>query len=394
MGTHECSVSTFGVIAVCLAMSCAASADESPDDRQPKPCSLSSHNLLETARKIRGISNVPALSAAILVKGQLVAKGTVGVRILGGEQALDSDQWHIGSISKSVTATLAARLIERKLIALSTTIEEIAPNLLSRSDSAYKKTTIYNLLTHRSGLGENPTDPGIDLFYQDQRALEVQRRDLARLALSQAPGAAPGVKFVYANDNYIVLGSLLETVTKQSWENLTRGEVFGPLNLTSAGFGPPGDGNPSKAPVGHKLEDGKLIPVSAGPRGDNPAVVGPAGTVHMSVEDLARFAYFHAAGEFEEDGYLSPDTYRAFHKNAGDDVALGWFTQDWRGHRLLTHTGSNGAWYAMIVAAPDNKVAIASVSNVGPEGGGEMAVAELVSALTRASLLSECLNPE
>jgi hypothetical protein len=48
----------------------------------------------------------------------------------------------------------------------------------------------------------------------------------------------------------------------------------------------------------------------------------------------------------------------------------------------------------MIVAAPDKRVAIASVSNVAPEGGGEMAVAELVSALMRASLLSECLNPE
>ena len=122
------------------------------------------------------------------------------------------------------------------------------------------------------------------------------------------------------------------------------------------------------------------------------AVVGPAGTIHMTMEDLAMFGYRHAAGEFAADGYLSSETYRLLHTAQGEDAALGWFEQQWRGHRLLSHTGSNGYWYAMLAIQPEKRLAIAVASNIDPEGGAEVAVHELVSALMRATILGECLH--
>jgi CubicO group peptidase (beta-lactamase class C family) len=186
------------------------------------------------------------------------------------------------------------------------------------------------------------------------------------------------------------MGALLEGLAKDSWENLVATEVFAPLGLKSAGFGAPGGGDPAKAPVGHEFDHERVRPV-LGDRADNPAVVGPAGRIHMTMEDLAMFGYRHAAGEFEADGYLSPETYRLLHTDRGEDAALGWFEQEWHGHRMLSHTGSNGYWHAMVIIQPEKRLAIAVASNIGPEASAERAVPELVSALVRTALLGECL---
>jgi CubicO group peptidase (beta-lactamase class C family) len=232
----------------------------------------------------------------------------------------------------------------------------------------------------------------MELFRGDARSLPEQRRSFAKLLLGGAPSAAPGPKFAYANGNYIVMGALLERLTRDSWENLIAREVFAPLGLKSAGFGPPGGGHQSKAPVGHEFIDERARPVQPGDRADIPAVSAPAGAIHMTMEDLAMFGYRHAVGEFEPDGYLSPGTYRLLHRDQGEGAALGWFEQQWRGHRLLSHTGSNGYWYAMLAVQPEKGLAIAVASNVDPEGGAEVAVHELVSALMRAAMLGECLH--
>jgi len=375
----------------CMMLSANTKADDKVPVHSTESCQLTSEGLKQTASTIRDATKVPALSVAVIIRGQLAARATVGYRVIGGQRALDSDVWHIGSISKSVTATVTARLVERKVVLLSSSIGDLSPDLVSPAYPSYGRVTIRDLLSHRSGLGENPMDAQIATFYEDARPLQEQRRVLARTALSRAPGAAPGEKFLYANDNYIVLGTILESITHHSWEDLARAEVFSPLALKSAGFGAPGEGQSSKAPVGHEVNgDGVLVPVKAGRRADNPAVVGPAGTIHMSLEDLARFTYHNAAGENSPDGFLSPATYRLFHAGIGGDSALGWFTQEWRGHRLLTNTGSNGYWYAMVVAAPTEQLAIAAASNVDPDAGGQRAVAELVSATMLAALQGEC----
>jgi CubicO group peptidase (beta-lactamase class C family) len=79
------------------------------------------------------------------------------------------------------------------------------------------------------------------------------------------------------------------------------------------------------------------------------------------------------------------------HTDQGEGAALGWFQQQGHGHRLLSHTGSNGYWYAMLAIQPEKRLAIAVASNVDPEGGAEVAVHELVSALVRTTILGECL---
>lgn len=379
-------------IALGIMSLCAAATDNGGTPSQPDACELTSRSLVEKASALRQSSRAPALSAAVVLRGAVVAKGTVGVRAEGGAPALDADAWHIGSITKPVTATLTARFVERDLLSFSSTLEELGPDLLSSDERSYARVTVRDLLSHHSGVGTIAEEEGMGMFRGDVRPVPEQRRAFAKLLLSRTPLSSPGAKFAYANGNYIVMGALLEGLAKDSWETLTAREVFAPFGMKSAGFGAPAGGHQSKAPVGHELIEGSARPVPPGDQADNPAVVGPAGTIHMSMEDLAMFGYRHAAGEFEADGYLSPETYRLLHTDQGDDAALGWFKQQWRGHRVLSHTGSNGYWYAMLAIQPEKRLAIAVASNVDPAGGAEMAVHELMSALMRTTILGECLQ--
>src|SRR5207237_9486314 len=94
---------------------------------------------------------------------------------------------------------------------------------------------------------------------------------------------------------YILAGAMLERVSGKTWEELIVERVFNPLELKSAGLGPQSTLGRIDAPLGHvPLPDGMLKPMLAGPYGDNPELLGPAGTAHLSVLDLATRAAWSA----------------------------------------------------------------------------------------------------
>jgi D-alanyl-D-alanine carboxypeptidase len=88
-------------------------------------------------------------------------------------------------------------------------------------------------------------------------------------------------------------------------------EVFGPLDMKSVGFG--GTGTPGQVdqPWGH-YKDGQ--PVSGnGPSVDNPPVLSPAGRVHCTIQDWARFIADQLRGARGEPPLLQPASYQKLH---------------------------------------------------------------------------------
>jgi D-alanyl-D-alanine carboxypeptidase len=95
------------------------------------------------------------------------------------------------------------------------------------------------------------------------------------------------------------------------------------LGMTTAGFGPPGKAGAVDEPWGHAVKDkGKLVPLSPTADADNPAVLGPAGTVHCTVGDWARYAILHLGGG---PSLLQKGTLLRLHTPpSGSDYAYGW----------------------------------------------------------------------
>jgi CubicO group peptidase (beta-lactamase class C family) len=194
--------------------------------------------------------------------------------------------------------------------------------------------------------------------------------------LLHPPEAAPGTKFIYSNAGFSIAGAMAERVMNTPYEELMKKRLFAPLHMDTAGFGAPGTKGKIDEPRGHN-GDGK--PVEVGPAADNPAAIAPAGRVHCSIVDWARYIAMHLRGEKDvDDGtkhLLKAASFKKLHTQFGRDdakYAMGWAVTDrpWGG-RVLTHSGSNTMWYCVAWLAPDKEFAVIVATNQGGDAAAK-----------------------
>ena len=334
--------------------------------------------ILEPIRTKHGL---PALGAAIVTGKGLEAIGVVGVRKAGTDSAATAeDQWHLGSDTKAMTAFLIAALIEEGKLKWETTVGETFPEIAAGAASPeFGKITIRQLLAHRSGLPANapwgmiPRTQAI----REQRLAAVKAASLNKLV------TGGGGNFLYSNLGYVVAGAMAEQATGDTWEELMKTMVFGPLGMTSAGFGGVGTPGQVDQPWGHGA-DGQPVK-NSGPDADNPPVLGPAGRVHCTLADWARFIADILRGARGEKALLNPAFYEMLQTPPfGGNYALGWIVteRDWGGGKVLTHSGSNTMNLAVAWVAPLEDFAVLVVTNQPPPAAVK-ACDEAASALIR-----------
>ncbi len=309
-------------------------------------------------REIRERHHVPGLVGAIVQGDRLRAIGADGVRKVGAPEPITvNDQVHLGSCTKSMTATRIALLVDEGKLSWDTTLAKAFPNLAPEMHEDFRAVTLDQLLTHRAGLPANGP-----YSFLPGKTMPEQRLALAKILLKKAPESKPGTKNVYSNAGYILAGAMAEQATGQSWEDLMQKDLFGPLGMTTAGFGPPGTMGKVDEPWGHVNRFGLLIPAQA----DNPPVLGPAGRVHAALADWARFASFHFHGKAPSGLRLKPETLAHLHTPPpGENYACGWVvrTVPWGQEKALWHNGSNTMWYAEMWVVPGPDYAILTATN-------------------------------
>lgn len=319
-------------------------------------------------------NNLPAMGAAIIGPQGVFERGVYGMRSKGaGATAVAADDvWHLGSDTKAMTAALAARMVEAGTIDWSTTVTEIWPE----ADAAWGTSTLAMLLQHRAGAtGSIPADypqAWSDLYQSES---QPGRTAFVQMLTARPPDEPVGT-FVYSNASYMVAGAMLEARGGRSWEALMDAEVFGPLSMSSCGFGAPtGDA----VIWGHSGAEG--TPVPPGPGADNPPGLGPAGTVHCNLDDWGKFLAIF----LDDSGtYLSSESLTALTTPEGD-YALGWIvaTQPWSPGPVVTHVGSNTLWVANAWVSPSLQRAFVAVTNSGQTGAFEATNAVIVDLVER-----------
>jgi CubicO group peptidase (beta-lactamase class C family) len=321
----------------------------------------------DTLEKIRKKHDLPALAVAVVKDGKICDRAAVGVRKYGDPTPVTiDDQFHIGSCTKSMTATLTAMFIEEGKLRWDSTIAEVLPDLKDKMDKQYETATITQLLTHRGGVPGNAPPAAWFKARLKQGTPREQRREFVAAVLSQPPEAAPGTRFIYSNQGYAIVGVMLEKIADKPWETLITERLFEPLKMKSAGFGVPGTMGKIEQPWGHVRESGNIKSVQS----DNPPAIGPAGIVHCSLEDMARYTMIHL-GHGQGDALLKPESFRRLHTPPeGADYACGWGTakRGWAGGTALTHAGSNTMWFLVMWLAPEKNFSVVAATNIaGPD---------------------------
>ena len=322
-----------------------------------------SSEVMETLRKK---FDLPALAVVVVKEGKVCDQAAVGVRKLGDATVVTTnDVWHIGSCTKSMTATLAAMFIEEGKLRWDTTIAEAFPEWKGSMNPTYAGVTVEQLLTHRGGVPANPPASAWSRAWEEKGSPREQRLDFISAVLQEPPQTAPGTKMIYSNQGYAIVGAMLEKLAGKPWEELISERLFQPLRMSSTGFGPPGTLGQVDQPWGHV----RFAWMTQPRQKDNPPAIAPGGRVHCSLEDLARFVRFHL--QPEGSGLLKPETVRKLHTPPeGGDYACGWISvkRNWAGGKALMHNGSNTMWYLVMWLAPEKNFAVIAATNIaGPK---------------------------
>ena len=323
------------------------------------PTPLTHQRLAELRRQ----SGSPALAAACERRDAPPRIWVDGERAIGsGVAVAATDRWHLGSITKSMTASLVARLVDAGALRWDESIGEVLGEILPSILDAYRPATLAHLLSHRAGLPRDLPAEELSQFSPELADAREERQLFARMALEMTPLGPMTQTFEYSNIGYAVVGAMLEAKLGESWEDLMRARVFAPLGLFSAGFGAPGRAGAIDEPLGHIPEPDSDAPMAI-PAGDaladGPAVTGPGGRVHMNLPDFLRYLAAHR----DRTDYLQPDTWTILHTPPfGGDYAMGW---EVRADGALMHGGSNGAWYAFALVDGAAGIVAATAGNYG-----------------------------
>ncbi len=301
----------------------------------------------------------PGLIAAIIDEDGVRSLAATGIRRQGSSEALaGSDVVHIGSNTKAMTSTMLATLVADGTFVngWQTTISQVFPELVGEMHPGYHSVTLWQLTSHTGGVVRDAR------YWWTHTELEIQERRYAILKENLAdPPAGPVGSYLYSNLGYMVAGAMAEKLTGQSWETLMQERLFTPLGMASAGFGAPGNLNALDQPWGHSRDaGGAWVPSQI----DNAAALGPAGTVHVSIADWAKFVQLWfpdvVPSILDRTALTTVIT-----PKAGEDYAGGWGVgyRAWAAGNTLNHSGSNGYWYSSLWVAPNRARAYLAVAN-------------------------------
>ena len=369
-----------------------ACATSPPYDAIPAPVTQDSGDadLAELLNSIRIEERLPGLAAAIIIDGRLHSAAAVGVRETGTENWLTvNDKFLIGSCAKSFTATLAAILVEEGRLNWETTLRDVFPDLDMLPE--YENITVEQLLSHRAGLPKNLKEGKaswlIDYEFDKKRGSspEILRLQYLEKTLQSKLINPPGQVIHYSNSGYLIVGSILEKISGQTYESLRAEKIFQPLDIKTAGYGIPADLGALSQPWGHVWDLSSSFIVY---RSDYPNFFAPTGYLHLSIKDWAKFIIVHLNSDPSDKTKLlkssslqflhtPPDSAEwdfSFKERMGSkffgygylnsNYALGWFTKEKdKGYDLIYHGGRGLCFNAMVLADLKTKNAILLVTN-------------------------------
>ena len=326
-------------------------------------------------------SKVPAAGVLVMRNGQVEDQAVSGVRRNDGKDAVAlDDAWVIGSTGKVMTVAMVLRLAEQGVLSLDAPLEQMLPELAQSMRPEYRKATLKDMLSHRAGLPRDLRNTkAINAYFVDKRPLDVQRMAYIAAALKDKPALKPGTAFSYSNTGFVIAAVIAEKASGKHYDELMRAEVFGPLGMQTAGPGATGDGQIR----GHSKGKPKLVMKR---EADGvPEMLAPAGFLHMSLADWARFSLDQLAGAKGEGKLLSAANYKLMQTaQPGSGSGLDWGVQPSIAGRqgpVLVHQGSDGNWLAMVALFPEQGTGVLAVANAFEDMGADQVLMGMLGKL-------------
>ena len=303
------------------------------------------------AQKVLADTGVPSATVGVVMNGKIVLTTAYGdARIAPARAAAPTMSYPIGSISKQFTATAILLLAEEGKLSLDDTVSKFFPELTRANE-----VTIRELLSHTSGYEDYaPQDYTIPLWTKPGDPLE-----LVHLWAEKPLDFDPGTQWQYSNTNFVLAALIVQKVSGMPFVQFLATRVLAPagiknvLNLNTD--------QAKVEPIGYMRN--ALAPI-------RPATLEAPGW-YFGDADLAMPVASLLTWDLGimSQTLLKPASYDAFETavklKSGKETRYGLgvsiFTRD--GHRYIEHSGEVGGFVAENMILPDDKIAIAVLTN-------------------------------
>jgi CubicO group peptidase (beta-lactamase class C family) len=294
------------------------------------------------------VQNKTFMGAVLVARGSevILSKGYGSANLEWDVHNTPKTKFRLGSITKQFTAASILLLEERGKLTLDDPIKKYLPD----APREWDRITIFNLLTHTSGIPNFTSLP-------DYKSLKLDEMPVAKTIVTVRDKPlefVPGEKMSYSNSGYLVLGHVIETVTGGSYEQFVSDNIFTPLDMKDSGY------------------DSNRTIIARRAAGYMPSPSGPvnAGFVHMSIphaagalysttEDLLRWEQGLFGGKVVSSASLAKMT-----TPFKDDYALGVVVRTAGGRKVVQHGGGIDGFNTFLAYYPDDKLTVAVLANI------------------------------
>jgi CubicO group peptidase (beta-lactamase class C family) len=317
---------------------------------------------------------VPGLALTIVKDGQVVLAKGYGVKKLGEQAVVDGQTlFGIASNTKAFTATALGILVEEGKIRWDGRVIDYLPWFQMSDPYVTREMTVRDLLVHRSGLGLGAGD----LLWWP--ASTYNRHEIAR-RLRFIP-LATSFRSAYAYDNllYLLAGEVIEAASGQSWEDFMSSRILSKVGMRSSNVRHSAARAGGNVAAPHAQVDGRVRPIAPFDS-DN---TNPAGGINSCADDMARWLLVQLA-----EGKL-PDGSRLFSSDTSRELmtivtpmplrqvpaelepirpnfygyGLGFGVLDYRGKKLVSHTGGLPGYLSKVAMLPELKLGVSVLTN-------------------------------
>jgi CubicO group peptidase (beta-lactamase class C family) len=295
-------------------------------------------------------------SALVVMKGTVLLDKGYGYRNAGDKIMNDKNSiFQLGSITKQFTSAVILKLLQEKRLSLTDKLSKYFPEY-PKGDSI----TIQQLLTHTSGIYNYTNDAD---FMKNEITVPATREKMMALFENKPLDFSPGTSWNYSNSGYLMLGYIIQEVTKMPYYEAVRKYVFIPLHMTQSGFDFTHLKDNNKTTGYFKLNGAESLPA---PIVDS-TVSFSAGSIYSTTGDLY---LWHQA--LENDKVLSKTQQEAAYTPLKNNYGYGWVIDSLYGKRRVSHNGGIPGYITTLVRIPEDDVFIILLSNASNESLTEM----------------------
>jgi CubicO group peptidase (beta-lactamase class C family) len=318
---------------------------------------------------------VPGLSLAVVKDGRIVLTKGYGIRRLGDVAPVDEKTlFGIASNTKVFTALALGLLVEEGKLAWDAPVVDYLPGFQMWDPFVTREMTVRDLLVHRSGLGLGAGD----LLWWPESTYD--RKEIARRLRYIKPVASFRGAYAYDNVLYLIAGEVIEAVSGKVWEDFVAERILGPVGMGSSNVRHSSAAAGGNVAATHAPVEGVVRPVRPF-ESDN---TNPAGGINSCAADMAKWLQVLLANGALPGGKrlfsertarelaapvtpmpnrLPPAELSALRSNFSF-YALGLNIQDYRGRKIVTHTGGLPGYVSKVTQVPELGLGIAVLTNM------------------------------